>query len=75
MFARGSLFPVRALRIRERFGLERVVIVWDRWVITEARIREYLLSVDGMGWISALRAPAIQLSMFDERHLAEITPP
>lgn len=71
-------------KIRERFGLERVVIVGDRGVITEARIREDLSSADGLGWISALRAPeiralaqegAIQLSLFDERDLAEITSP
>jgi len=71
-------------KTRERFGLERIVVVGDRGVITEARIREELSPVDGVDWISALRAPAIralaqqgaiQLSLFDERDLAEITSP
>ena len=71
-------------KTRERFGLERVVVVGDRGVITEAQIRKELSSADGLDWISALRAPAIralaqegaiQLSLFDERDLAEITSP
>lgn len=71
-------------KTRERFGLERVVVVGDRGVITEAQIRKELSPVDGLDWISALRAPAIralaqagaiQLSLFDERDLAEITSP
>jgi len=69
-------------KIRERFGLSDVVLVGDRGMITSARIREDLASVDGLGWITALRAPAIrslldegalQLSLFDEVDLAEIT--
>ena len=68
----------------QRFGLQRVVMVGDRGIITEARIREELSLVEGIDWISALRAPsiralvqegAIQLSLFDERDLAEITTP
>jgi len=71
-------------KVRERFGVERVVVVGDRGMITEARIREDLSSVEGLDWITALRAPAIQalaqqgviqLSLFDERDLAEITSP
>lgn len=69
-------------KIRERFGLSDVVLVGDRGMITSARIREDLAPVDGLGWITALRAPAIrslldegalQLSLFDEVDLAEIT--
>jgi len=68
-------------KIRGRFDLKRVVLVGDRGMITDARIREDLKSVEGLSWITALRAPAIrklvsegslQLSMFDERDLAEI---
>ena len=69
-------------KIRERFGLSEVVLVGDRGMITSARIREDLAPVDGLRWITALRAPAIrslldqgavQRSLFDEVDLAEIT--
>ena len=69
-------------KVRERFGLRRVVIVGDRGMITEARIRDELSPVEGLDWISALRGPAIralveagsiQLSLFDERDLAEVS--
>jgi len=71
-------------KLRERFGLRRVVLVGDRGMITEARIREDLQGIEGLDWITALRAPAIrklvaegslQPSLFDERDLAEITSP
>ena len=71
-------------KVRERFGLRRVVIVGDRGMITEARIREELSPAEGLDWISALRGPAIralveagsiQLSLFDERDLAEVRSP
>lgn len=71
-------------KVRERFGLRRVVLVGDRGMITEARIREDLQRIEGLDWITALRAPAIrkllaegslQPSLFDERDLAEITSP
>ena len=70
--------------LRERFGLARIILVGDRGMITEARIREELSGVDGLDWITALRAPAIaalvdggslQLSLFDARDLAEISDP
>jgi transposase len=68
-------------KVRERFGLQRVVFVGDRGLITEARIREELRSVEGLDWITALRSPqirqlmesgALQLSLFDQQDLAEI---
>jgi len=71
-------------KLRERFGLERVVLVGDRGMLTSARIREELAPVEGLSWISALRGPAIaslaresaiEPSLFDERDLAEITSP
>lgn len=71
-------------KLRERFKLERVVLVGDRGMLTSARIREDLKTVDGVDWITALRAPqiqalvtagALQLSFFDQRDLAEITHP
>jgi len=75
---------VQISKVRDRFGLGRVVLVGDRGMITEARIREELEPVEGLDWITALRAPAIrkladegalQLSLFDERDLAQITSP
>jgi len=73
---------VQVAKLRERFGLRRVVLVGDRGMITDARIREDLQHHDGLDWITALRSPAIrklldsgtiQLSLFDDRGLVEIT--
>lgn len=71
-------------KLKERFALERVVLVGDRGLITSARIAEDLQPA-GLDWITALRAPQIQklaaadgplqLSLFDERDLAEIDSP
>jgi len=70
-------------KLKERFGLSRVVLVGDRGMITSARIRDELRPA-GLDWITALRAPqiralldagAFQLSLFDERDLAEIIAP
>lgn len=79
----GDPKTVRAqvTKLRERFGLERIVMVGDRGMLTSARITEDL-SPHGVDWISALRAPQIrglvaegslQLSIFDERDMAEIS--
>lgn len=71
-------------KIRHRFGLKRVVLVGDRGMLTQARIDEELRPVEGLDWISALRSSqisslvrsgAIQMELFDERNLAEITSP
>ena len=71
-------------KMRQRFGLARIVLVGDRGMITQARLREDLAPVEGLSWITALRAPQIQAlvqqglvtpSLFDERDLAEITAP
>ena len=70
-------------KLKARFGLDRVVVVGDRGMITSARIREDLEPA-GLDWITALRAPKIQeladggplqLSLFDDRDLAEIASP
>ncbi|MGD2071585.1 MAG: IS1634 family transposase [Gemmatimonadota bacterium] len=67
-------------RVQKRFGLERVTMVGDRGMITDARI-EKELRPRGVDWITSLRAPTIrklwkegplQLSLFDEQDLAEI---
>jgi hypothetical protein len=71
-------------KLQKRFKLERIVLVGDRGMLTSARIREDLKTVDGVDWITALRAVqiqalvtagALQLSFFDQRDLAEITHP
>jgi transposase len=71
-------------KVRERFGLRRVVFVGDRGLLTDARIEEEIKPREGLDWITALRAPAIQalvnhevlqLSLFDEQDLFEITSP
>lgn len=72
------------IKLRKRFALERVVLVGDRGLITSARIRAELEGQPGLDWITALRAPqiqqlraggALQLSLFDEKDLAEISDP
>jgi transposase len=76
--------PLQIQKLRERFGLERVVLVGDRGMITSARIEENLKPSPGLDWITALRGPAIKklvdsgaldVSLFDEKHLAEIQSP
>ncbi|GAB4233198.1 MAG: hypothetical protein Kow00109_05880 [Acidobacteriota bacterium] len=68
-------------KIRRRFGLRRVVFVGDRGLVTSRRIAEELRPVEGLDWITALRADTIrrlahqgviQPSLFDERDLAEV---
>ena len=71
-------------KLKQRFALKRVVLVGDRGLITSARIDEELKPA-GLDWITALRAPAIQalaaeggplqLSLFDDRDMAEIASP
>jgi hypothetical protein len=77
--------------IRDKFGLAEMVMAGDRGMITSARIAALNQQEDGTarpdpyGWITALRAPAIkklmaddgplQMSLFDEQDLAEITSP
>jgi transposase len=71
-------------KLRQRFGLERVILVGDRGTLTSARLREDLKTQAGIQWITALRAPqiqtlassgALQMSLFDQQDLAEITHP
>jgi len=71
-------------KVKGRFAISRMVLVGDRGMITSARIRDDLTPA-GLDWITCLRAPAIQalaqddgplqLSLFDERDLAEISAP
>ena len=77
----GTLAP-QIQKVRERFGLKRVVMVGDRGILTDTRIRDELKLVDGLDWINALRGSTLkqlvesgdlQLSLFDEKDIAEIT--
>ncbi len=72
--------------VRDTFGLQHMVMVGDRGMITSARIDALKAADDNdMGWVSALRAPAIaklaaddgplQMSLFDQHDLAEIAHP
>jgi len=70
-------------KLKQRFGLDHVVLVGDRGMITQARLTEDIKAA-GFDWITALRAPAIQdlvkggllqLSLFDQRDMAAITSP
>lgn len=67
-------------KLQKRFGLERVVLVGDRGMLTSRQI-EKLKEHEGLGWVSALRSVQIrklldeqnlQLGLFDERNLVEI---
>ena len=75
--------PDQAEKIRARFGLAHAVLVGDRGMLTQTQIDE-LKAHPGLGWISALRSPAIralvdqghlQFSLFDQQNLAEIRSP
>jgi hypothetical protein len=72
--------PAQLEKLQVRFGLAEVVVVADRGMITKANIET--LRADGVGWISALKAPQVaklvkdgdlQLSLFDQQNLAEIS--
>ncbi|MDP9257749.1 MAG: IS1634 family transposase [Actinomycetota bacterium] len=79
----AATLPAQIAKLKQRFGLARVVVVSDRGMVTKANI-ERLREGDGVAWISALKAPqikrlaahgALQLSLFDETNLAEIDAP
>src|SRR5438552_5378586 len=72
--------PAQIEKLRERFGFSTLVLIVDRGMTTKANL-ETLAAAEGIGWITALKAPqvktlvkegALQLSLFDEQHLAEI---
>jgi len=75
------MIPDQVNKLRRRFGLTRVVLVGERGMLTQTQI-DTLGKYPGLGWISALRSDGIrklveggmlQLSLFDERNLAEIS--
>ncbi len=73
--------PSQITKLKDRFGLSRIVVVADRGMVTKANI-ELLAEASGVDWITALKAPTIkklartgvfQPSLFDEQNLGEIT--
>jgi DDE family transposase len=75
--------PSQVSKLKTRFGLKTVVVVCDRGMVTKANL-ELMSATEGVAWITALKAPqikrlvtsgALQLSLFDEHNLAEITAP
>jgi hypothetical protein len=77
-----TLMP-QVKKLREEFGLERVVLVGDRGMISHKAIGE-LREIEGLGWITALKSGQIrtliegetlQLGLFDERNLVELSHP
>jgi len=75
--------PAQIAKLKTRFGLKHVIVVADRGMVTKANL-ELMALRDGVGWITALKAPqikklartgALQLSLFDQTNLAEITAP
>jgi Transposase DDE domain len=75
--------PVQVAKLKARFALKTVIVVCDRGMVTKANL-ELMSQTDGVAWITALKAPQInklvtsgtlQLSLFDEHNLAEITAP
>ena len=82
--ADATAFKTAVSKARDDFGLKELMFVGDRGMITKTRIAD-LRALDGAGWVTALKAPDIaalaadggplQLSLFDEQNLAEITHP
>ncbi len=77
-------FQTAITRVRTDFGIERLIMVGDRGMITGTRIDD-LRKLEGMDWVTALKAPAIakladddgplQMSLFDTQNVAEISHP
>lgn len=79
----ATTVPGQVNKLRKRFGLQRVVLVGDRGMLTDTQI-EHVQKYPGLRWISALRSPAIRelldkghlkRSAFDAVNLAEIHSP
>src|SRR5450755_1691700 len=77
-------FKTAITRVRRDFGIDRLIMAGDRGMITGTRIAD-LRKLDGMDWITSLRAPAVaalaaddgplQMSLFDTQDFAEIEHP
>jgi len=81
--ADSATFMPAVHKLREDFGIERVVMVGDRGMVSQKTIEE-MREADGIGWITALKSVSIralveqghlQLGLFDERNLLELSSP
>ncbi|MEO7812059.1 MAG: IS1634 family transposase [Usitatibacter sp.] len=81
--ADSQTFLPEVKRLREDFGIEELVMVGDRGMISSKAIEE-LRETQGIGWITALKSVSIrglleqghlQLGLFDERNLLELRSP
>ena len=77
-----ATFLPQVQRLRQDFGIERLLIVGDRGMISQKSIDE-LRHSDGIDWITALKSGAIRMlidkqvqpDLFDERNLFEFAHP
>jgi hypothetical protein len=81
--ADSTTFMPEVQRLRQSFGIERMVMVGDRGMIAQKAIDE-MRETDDIGWITALKSASIrvlveqgqlQLGLFDERNLLELSSP
>jgi transposase len=81
--ADSRTFMPAVQKLREDFGIKRVVMVGDRGMVSQKAIDE-MRELDGMGWITALKSVSIralveqgqlQMGLFDERNLLELSSP
>ena len=81
--ADSKTFMPEVQRLRQSFGIERMVMVGDRGMISQKAIAK-MRDSDGIGWITALKSASIrvlieqgqlQLGLFDERNLLELSSP
>ncbi len=81
--ADSATFMPAVHKLREDFGIERVVMVGDRGMVSQKTIEE-MREADGIGWITALKSVSIralleqghlQMDLFDERNLLELSSP
>ena len=81
--ADSTTFMPAVHKLREDFGIERVVMVGDRGMVSQKTI-DQMREADGIGWITALKSASIralveqghlQLGLFDERNLLELSSP
>jgi hypothetical protein len=82
--ADSATLSAQVRKLREEFGIEKLVLVGDRGMISHKAIQEELSEIDGLAWITALKSEQIralveqgnlQLGLFDERNLFEVTHP
>ena len=79
----STTFMPAVHKLREDFGIERMVMVGDRGMVSQKAIAE-MREMDGIGWITALKSASIralveqghlQMDLFDERNLLELSSP